>query len=173
MNFLRWVAVVLSVFIAVIFQPIFLTRLNLPGATVDLILVLICAWAIAKGPIVGATAGFIAGVLIDLTPPTEPVMGLNSFSLVLVGFVVGLLGVKPSRSFFRPLIIVAFSSVILILLRAALTSIFETTVAFSRVSELLITQAIYTSLLAVFVIPLIAWLDRKLGPTSRADELRL
>lgn len=100
-------------------------------------------------------------------------MGLNSFSLVLVGFGVGLLGVKPSKSFFRPLLIVAFASVILILIRAVLTSIFETAIAVSRVGELLITQALYTSLLAIFVIPLIAWVDRKLGPTSRADELRL
>jgi rod shape-determining protein MreD len=173
MNLLRWLVVILSIFIAVILQPILLTRLNFPGATVDLILVLICAWAIAKGPIVGASAGFIAGLLIDLTPPTEPIMGLNSFALVLIGFVVGLLGVKPSKSFFRPLLIVAFASVVLIMLKAALTSIFESPVAFSRVSELLFTQAIYTSLLAVFVIPLVTWLDRKLGPTSRADELRL
>lgn len=173
MNSFRWLALFLTISISVILQPIVLAPLNLPGATVDLILVLVCAWAITKGPAVGATAGFFAGLLVDLTPPTEPVMGLNSFSLVLVGFGVGLLGVKPSKSFFRPLLIVAFASVILILIRAALTSIFETAIAVSRVGELLITQALYTSLLAIFVIPLIAWLDRKLGPTSRADELRL
>jgi rod shape-determining protein MreD len=173
MNYLRWFAVVLTVFIATLLQPIFFTRLNLPGSTPDLILVFVCAWAIAKGPMVGATAGFLAGVMIDLIPPTEPVLGLNSFSLVIVGFLVGKLGVAPSKSFFRPIAITMGASLILIILRAGLITIFDSQVAFSRVGELLITQAIYVGILAVFVLPLVAWLDRKLGPTTRADELRI
>lgn len=173
MNFARWFAVVLTIFFATLIQPIFLARLTLPGATIDLILVVVCAWAITKGPLVGAVAGFAAGLLIDLVPPTEPVLGLNSLALTVVGFTVGMLGVKPSKSFFRPILVVALAGIILILLRATLISIFVSPIAFSRVSELLITQAIYTSLLAVFVIPLITWLDRKLGPTSRIDELRI
>ena len=173
MNSARWFAVVFTIFFAVLIQPIFLARLNLPGATIDMIVVLVCAWAILKGPIVGATTGFLAGLFIDLVPPTEPVLGLNSLALSVVGFSVGMLGVKPSKSFFRPLLVVAFASVALILLRATLISIFVSPIAFSRIFELLITQAIYTSLLAVFVIPLITWLDRKLGPTLRSDELRI
>ncbi len=173
MNYLRWFAVVLTIFIATLLQPIFLTRLNLPGSTPDLILVFVCAWAIAKGPMVGAIAGFLAGVMIDLIPPTEPVVGLNSFSLVLVGFLVGKLGVAPSKSFFRPIVITMGAAVILILLRAGLTTVFDSPIAFSRVNELLVTQAIYVGILAIFVLPLVAWLDRKLGPTTRADELRI
>lgn len=173
MNFARWFAAVLTIFFATLIQPIFLAQLRLPGATIDLILVVVCSWAITKGPLVGAVAGFVAGLLIDLIPPTEPVLGLNSLALTVVGFTVGTLGVKPSKSFFRPILVVALAGIILILLRATLISIFDSPIAFSRVSELLITQAIYTSLLAVFVIPLITWLDRKLGPTSRIDELRI
>lgn len=173
MNFARWIAVVFTIFFAVLIQPIFLARLSLPGATVDLVLVLVCTWAIVKGPLVGAISGFVAGLLIDLIPPTEPLLGLNSFALTVVGFSVGMFGVKPSKSFFRPILVVASAGVVLILLRASLISIFVSPIAFSRVWELLITQAIYTSLLAVFVIPLITWLDRKLGPTSRIDELRI
>lgn len=173
MNFVRWLMVLVSIFFAVLIQPIFLSRLNLPGASVDLILVLVCAWGILKGPLVGATAGFVAGIFVDLVPPAETVLGLNSLALTLVGFAVGILGVKPSKSFFRPLLIVAIASMILIIMRALLVSIFVSTIAFSRLWELLITQAIYTSLLAVFVIPLITWLDRKLGPSSRIDELRI
>lgn len=58
MNLFRWIALILTISMAVILQPIVLAPLNLPGATVDLILVLVCAWAITKGPAVGATAGF-------------------------------------------------------------------------------------------------------------------
>ena len=64
MNSARWFAVVFTIFFAVLIQPIFLARLNLPGATIDLIVVLVCAWAILKGPIVGATTGFLAGLLL-------------------------------------------------------------------------------------------------------------
>lgn len=173
MNFARWFAVFLTIFISVLIQPVVLARLNFPGATVDLILVIVCAWALAKGPIVGATAGFVAGILMDLTPPALAIFGLNSIALVLIGYVVGKIGVKPNKSFARPLLTIAAAGIILILIRSVLVSIFETTVAFSRIWELFITQAIYVSLLSIFVVPLIIWLDRKLGPTSRIDELRI
>ncbi len=173
MNLARWIVLTISLFFAVLIQPIFLARLNLPGATIDLVLVLVCAWGILKGPLVGATAGFIAGILLDLVPPAEAVLGLNSLAFTTVGFIVGVIGVKPSKSFFRPLLTIAIASMLLILIRAVLISVFVSSIAFSRVWELLITQAIYTSLLAVFVIPLITWLDRKLGPSSRIDELRI
>jgi len=36
-----------------------------------------------------------------------------------------------------------------------------------------LTQGIYAAALAVFVYPGIAFLDRRLGPVSRSDELRM
>jgi rod shape-determining protein MreD len=172
-NFVRWTALALTIFIAALIQPVFLSTLNLPGATPDLVLALVCAWAIAKGPMVGSTAGFIAGLFIDLMPPTEPVLGLSSLALVIIGFTVGILGRIPSKSFFRPIIIIVAASIVFILIKAGLTIIFESQIAYSRIGELLITQAIYIGLLSVFVLPLVTWLDRKLGPNLRADEIRI
>lgn len=173
MNIYRWIALGLSILFAALLQPTVLSTLNLRGATPDLVLTLVCAWAIAKGPLVGASAGFIAGLFIDLIPPTQPVLGLSSLALVTIGFTVGVLGRTPNKSFFRPIMIITGASTTFILLKAGLTIIFDGEIAYSQLGELLVTQAIYVGILSVFVLPVVAWLDRRLGPNLRADEIRI
>ena len=60
MNIYKYLAVFLSIVVAVIFQPTFFAKLDLPGATPDLVLVIVACWAITKGPAVGIVAGFLA-----------------------------------------------------------------------------------------------------------------
>jgi rod shape-determining protein MreD len=74
MNAYKYVALSITIFVAVIFQPTFFARLSLPGSTPDLVIVVVSCWAITKGPAVGAIAGFIAGFLIDVAPPGNHLM---------------------------------------------------------------------------------------------------
>ena len=62
MNIYKYIALISTIFLAVVFQPTFLARLSLPGATPDLVIVMVCCWAVTKGPEVGAIAGFLSVV---------------------------------------------------------------------------------------------------------------
>ncbi|MDO9485272.1 MAG: rod shape-determining protein MreD, partial [Actinomycetota bacterium] len=54
-----------TLLIAVMMQSSFLSRLGLPGATPDLILVSVVAVALAYGPAMGVVYVFAAGLLVD------------------------------------------------------------------------------------------------------------
>ncbi|HEV8025355.1 MAG TPA: hypothetical protein VGP37_10780, partial [Candidatus Nanopelagicales bacterium] len=49
--------------LASLIQVTLLSRLGLPGATPDLLVAIVVAVALAMGPIQGAFAGFLAGVI--------------------------------------------------------------------------------------------------------------
>jgi len=92
MNIYKYLALIVTVLIGIIFQPTLLARLSLPGATPDLVLVIVCCWAITKGPAVGAIAGFIAGLLLDVVPPGNNLIGVASIFLALIGYAIGIVG---------------------------------------------------------------------------------
>ncbi|MGA1147422.1 MAG: rod shape-determining protein MreD, partial [Candidatus Nanopelagicales bacterium] len=76
-------------FVAFLIQVTLLSRLGLPGATPDLLVVSVVAIALAMGPIQGAFAGFLAGAIIDVSPPADTVVGVNSIVYLAIGFVTG------------------------------------------------------------------------------------
>ncbi|MDA2989846.1 MAG: rod shape-determining protein MreD, partial [Actinomycetota bacterium] len=77
------------IFLAFLIQVTLLSRLGLPGATPDLLVVSVVAIALAMGPIQGAFAGFLAGAIIDVSPPADTVVGVNSIVYLAIGFVAG------------------------------------------------------------------------------------
>ena len=55
----------------------------------DLALVLVVAWALLRGPLVGATAGLAAGWLVDLVPPGSTHLGVTALVYAAAGFLAG------------------------------------------------------------------------------------
>ncbi len=166
-------ALIVTVLIGIVFQPTLLARLSLPGATPDLVLVIACCWAITKGPAVGAIAGFIAGLFLDVVPPGNNLIGVASIFLALIGYAIGIAGSGPSRSVVRPLLISGIGATTFFLFRTIWALISGSDITLYNFSVNFITQGIYAAALAIFIYPGITFLDRKLGPVSRADELRM
>jgi rod shape-determining protein MreD len=173
MNIYKYLALIVTVLIGIVFQPTLLARLSLPGATPDLVLVIVCCWAITKGPAVGAIAGFTAGLLLDVVPPGNNLIGVASIFLALIGCAIGIVGGGPSRSVVRPLLISGIGATTFFLFRTVWALISGSDIALYNFSVNFLTQGIYAAALAVFVYPGIAFLDRRLGPVSRSDELRM
>ncbi|WP_392545112.1 rod shape-determining protein MreD [Oryzobacter telluris] len=55
----------------------------------DLALVLVVAWALLRGPLVGAAAGLATGWLVDLVPPGPTHLGVTALVYAAAGFVAG------------------------------------------------------------------------------------
>jgi rod shape-determining protein MreD len=78
------------VFVAAIAQVSVFSGVHLLGATPDVLLLTIVAIALLRGPIYGAAAGFVAGLLVD-TANLET-LGVTSLLLTLTGYWAGRYG---------------------------------------------------------------------------------
>src|SRR5215469_8215575 len=82
--------VVVSLAVAVVVQVSVLNRLLLPGGGVpDLVLVLVCALAMASGPLNGMLIGFGTGLCLDLAPPGSALVGQYALVFCLAGWAAG------------------------------------------------------------------------------------
>src|SRR5215472_6717490 len=88
-----------SLALAVIVQVSVLNRLLLPGGGVpDLVLVLVCALALASGPVSGMVIGFAAGLSLDLAPPGSELVGQYALVFCLAGWAAGRLRPVPGHT---------------------------------------------------------------------------
>jgi len=78
-----------------------LPHLGLPAAVPDLVLLAVLAFASAWGPTGGAVCGFVAGLVLDLAPPSVTVIGRHALVLAVVGGLAGRAAREVSRSALR------------------------------------------------------------------------
>jgi rod shape-determining protein MreD len=134
-----------------------MARLPLPGATPDAVLVTVVAIALAGGVRWGAVAGFSAGILLDLAPPSIVPVGTNAFILCLLGAVAGRWARSSTRGVGVTLAIVAGAAAAAQILRALLGLMArDGRVDASATPLLLATGVAYAVILAPFVIPMVA-----------------
>jgi rod shape-determining protein MreD len=55
----------------------------------DLVLVLVVAWALLRGPLAGAAVGLAAGWLLDLVPPGSAHLGVQALTYAAAGALAG------------------------------------------------------------------------------------
>jgi rod shape-determining protein MreD len=112
--------------LAVLLQIMFVSELEVASGHPDLVLVLLVAVALRRGPLLGAAVGFWAGFLLDLA--ALETLGLTSLLLTLAGYGAGRLGEVMSKSSSHPpLIAVALATVGVLLGSAFLHFVLGTT----------------------------------------------
>jgi rod shape-determining protein MreD len=148
---------------AVFLQVGVLARLGLPGATPDLVLVLVTALAMQRGPIVGVVSGFSAGLLLDLVSPSAGTLGISALLLVIVGLVAGRAG-GDDHAIIRPLVVVTLASTFFVLGYAFLSGLLDRrSLIWDDLPTILGTEILYALILATFVYPGLVWFERKLA----------
>lgn len=150
---------------AVLIEVTLLTRLGIPGATPDLVVVTVVALALAMGPVQGAVAGFTAGVLLDLAPPGDTLLGVNAIVYVLIGLVTGVAVDPRDRTVPVMMGIVGLSTGAAVLLTSGLdTMLGSDRVDWEQVPLLVLTSALYGLILAPGLILATQWVVRKAVP---------
>ena len=153
------------VVVPIALQVTFLSRLPLPGATPDLVLLVVVATALSGGPTVGLLTGFAAGLAVDLVPPADHEVGRWAFVLTVVGYLAGLAQDGTRRSAFVPLAVVAAAAAGSVLLYAGLGALLDDpNVTWSAVSGLLPTAVVYDVVLSAFAVPAVLALSGRLEP---------
>ncbi|MEE1928389.1 rod shape-determining protein MreD [Streptomyces sp. TRM 70351] len=167
MRFNRILLSTTLVVVALVVQVTVLARLQLPGATPDLLLLTVLALALVYGHTSGAVIGFGAGLLADLAPPADHAVGRYALVLCLIGYVAGLTRPETGRhrSATVPLLVVAGAALGSTLLYAGVGALVGDTAArHVGLTSLLLTAALYDLLLAPFTVPLLMALARRADP---------
>ena len=97
-------------FVAALVQVSLATPVEVANGHPDVVLVVLVAVALLRGPLVGALAGFWAGLVVDMA--ALQTLGLSSLLLTLTGYWAGRFGELTTRSSpHPPLIAVALATV--------------------------------------------------------------
>jgi rod shape-determining protein MreD len=146
---------------ALLLQTAVITRLPLPGAAPDLLLVLVVAFALVEGPMSGMATGFIAGLLADLSADHE--LGRLALVYTIVGYLAGQVEVDRDRSALMPFGAVALGAgvgVLVFALEGALLGDPRVTIGITWRS--LVSSVPYDVVLTPFVVPVVALLVRRI-----------
>lgn len=88
-NAVRAVLAALAVTAALVLQTSVFPHLAWRGVGPNVVLLVVVAGGLARGPQAGLVLGFGAGLLLDLAPPADHVAGRWALALLLVGYVAG------------------------------------------------------------------------------------
>ena len=156
MTALRGTALVLLLLLAAVLQVSFFGFFTLDGVVPNLVLLVVVAVAIARGPDVAAPLGFLGGLVLDLAPPADHVAGRWALALVVAAYVAGRVRQDARRSTVVALVAVAAASFLA-------TSVFalsgmalgDTVVDPTAALRVVAVSVGYDLLLAPFVLPLV------------------
>lgn len=163
----------LVIVVADLVQSALLSRLGIPGATPDLLVVAVVALALALGPIQGAVAGFLAGAIVDISPPSDTPLGVNSLVYLVIGFATGFVIDPRDRIVWVSMGLVGLSTSGAALATASIDALLGSPrVIWSEVPAVVLSSALYGVLLAPIVLPAVAWLAARIAPVPPA-EVRL
>lgn len=168
MSLLRRTITAIILVLAIAFQSAVVARWNLPGAVPDLLLVMVAAFAMRQLPEHGALLGFLSGLLLDLAPPADGLVGLSAFTLTIVGYAAATFRSDLNRSVFGPLLFTGAAGALAVLMHAILGGLLgDPTISISRTPWLMLTSAVYCTLLATILIPVVRGLLTFLMPAPQ------
>jgi rod shape-determining protein MreD len=158
----------LFLMIAVTVQTSMLPQLAVAGVTCDLVMIVVVALALSRGPEWGAIAGFAGGLLLDVVPPADHTAGRWALALALAGYVAGLIRRETSAGPVGPLgvaMTVVLSAGLSLLVYSATGSLLhDPAVDWGKFGVRLGIAAGYDVVGAIVVIPLVMWVMRRVVP---------
>jgi rod shape-determining protein MreD len=165
MQVVRGALVACLLLLAVVLQVSFFGHFSFDGVVPNLVLLLVVAAALTRGPELAVMIGFAGGLAADLLPPAQHLAGRWALALVVVGYLAGRVRTDAARSTLGVLVTVAACSFVGTSV-FALSGILLRDPATPALGALqVIPQAVvYDLLLAPFVLPLAMKLFRRMQP---------
>lgn len=160
MTFRRFLLGAATVLTALLLQGTVVSRLPLPGAAPDLLLVLVVAFALLEGPVAGVTTGFVAGVLADSL--SDHALGRLALTYAVVGYLTGFIEDDSERSTLIPFLAVGAGACGGVLLFAGEGMLLgDPRITLFAVGRSLVSSVPYAVVLTPFVVPVVGALVRR------------
>jgi rod shape-determining protein MreD len=155
-------------FVVAILQVSAFSSIRIGGAAPDVLLVTLVAVSLLRGSITGAVAGFLVGLVVDIT--TLGTLGLTSLLLTLAGYWAGRYGETTGRGrVHAPLVATVAATVFVGLGGYCLDSLLGEPVDVHSVLIALPAAVIWNGLLAY---PVFGLVRRLIGTTERVERAR-
>jgi rod shape-determining protein MreD len=165
MSVVRALVALAAVVVALVLQVTVFPHLAWEGIVPNLVLLVVVAAALTRGPQVAAVLGFVAGVALDLAPPSDHVAGRWALALVLVGYVAGRVHQEQRPTATAVVATVGVSSFIGTSV-FALTGLLlgETAFDVTALLQVILVAVLWDVLLTPFVLPPLMGMFRQLEP---------
>lgn len=163
----RSFAVAAMVLAALVLQVGVFPEIAINGVVPDVVLLVVVALALARGPEYAAVVGFFAGLLLDLAPPADHTAGRWALALVVVGYLAGLARRDARWSTTATIVVVAAGSFVGTSLFALSGLVLrDPGVSIDAVVQVLPVAVVYDLLLMPFVVPVVLAVMRRLEPVA-------
>lgn len=156
MRLTGFLTMICGVALVLALQDALLAAVRLPLAAPDLLLAVTAAAGFVRGPRTALVAGFWLGLAADITPPAAHAIGSQAFVLCLSGYLAGRLAGAVQGTVLRPILVVACLAALSPCLYAALDYAVGSG-EFHGVAAAAAASALYTGVLAPFVIPVVGF----------------
>ena len=165
MRLLRALLVAAVLLAATVLQVTVFPEVAYDGVVPNLVLLVVVAAALTRGPEFAMVLGFCGGLLLDLAPPADHVAGRWALALVVAGYLAGRVRQDAGQSALSAVVTVAATSFVA-------TSIFalsglllqDESVTVSAALWVIPVNVAYDVLLTPFVLPLMMKLFRRTQP---------
>lgn len=165
MSVVRALVALAAVVVALVLQVTVFPHLAWEGVVPNLVLLVVVAAALTRGPQVAAVLGFVAGVALDLAPPADHAAGRWALALVLVGYVAGRVHQEQRPTATAVVATVGVSSFVGTSV-FALTGLLlgETAFDVTALLQVIMVAVLWDVLLTPFVLPPLMGMFRQLEP---------
>jgi rod shape-determining protein MreD len=165
MSVVRALVALAAVVVALVLQVTVFPHLAWEGIVPNLVLLVVVAAALTRGPQVAAVLGFVAGVALDLAPPADHAAGRWALALVLVGYVAGRVHQEQRPTATAVVATVGVSSFVGTSV-FALTGLLlgETAFDVTALLQVILVAVLWDVLLTPFVLPPLMGMFRQLEP---------
>jgi rod shape-determining protein MreD len=161
--------------IAVTAQMSLLPKLAVAGVGCDLVLIVVIALALSRGPEFGAIAGFGGGLLLDVVPPADHTAGRWALAMALSGYVAGLIRRETSTGPVGPvgvaLTVVPAAALSFGVYSATGSLLHDPAVDWGAFGVRLGIAAGYDVVAGILVIPIVMWVLRRVEPVRERGRL--
>lgn len=165
MSVVRALLLAAVLLVAVVVQVAVFSAFSFEGVVPNLVLLVVVAAALVRGPEFAAVLGFLGGLAVDLAPPADHVAGRWALALVVVGYLAGRVRHDAGTSATAALVTVAACSFVG-------TSIFalsgmllhDSSAPVGEALRIIPLAVLYDVLVTPFVLPVLMRLFRRLRP---------
>src|SRR4051794_32039189 len=167
MPVVRGIVFLLLLLAAVVLQVSFFGYFAWDGVAPNLVLLVVVAAGLIRGPELAALLGFVGGMALDLVPPADHVAGRWALALVLVGYLAGRVRQDSGRSSLVALSTVAVCSLVGTSVYALSGMLLrDPSIPVADALQVIPTALVYDLLLAPFVLPPLLRLFRRMRPAQ-------
>jgi rod shape-determining protein MreD len=165
MTLLRGMVLAGVVLLVVVLQVAVFSALSFEGVVPNLLLLVVVAAALVRGPEFAAVLGFLGGLAVDLAPPADHLVGRWALALVVVGYLAGRVRHDAGTSAVGAVVTVAACSFVgtsIFALSGMLLN--DPAIPVSEALDVIPVAVVYDVLVTPFVLPVVMRLFRRMQP---------